>query len=68
MKKTPPSSTALIAHGYQPPAGFAAVQPGVHKASTIVFKSVAALRARSWKDNTGYTYGLQGTPTSYILE
>ena len=68
MKKSPPSSTSLIAHGYQPPAGFAAVQPGVHKASTIVFKSVAALRARSWKDKTGYTYGLQGTPTSYTLE
>ena len=45
-----------------------AVQPGVHKASTIIFKSVAALRARSWKDKTGYTYGLQGTPTSYLLE
>jgi cystathionine beta-lyase len=40
----------------------------VHKASTIIFKSVAALRARSWKDKTGYTYGLQGTPTSYTLE
>ena len=68
MKKSPPSSTSLIAHGYQPPADFSAVQPGVHKASTIIFKSAAALRARSWKDKTGYTYGLQGTPTSYTLE
>jgi cystathionine beta-lyase len=68
MKKRPPSSTSLIAHGYQPPAGFAAVQPAVHKASTVIFKSVAALKARSWKDKTGYTYGLNGTPTTFTLE
>jgi cystathionine beta-lyase len=26
------------------------------------------LRARSWKDKTGYTYGLHGTPTTFTLE
>jgi cystathionine beta-lyase len=68
MKKKPPSSTSLIAHGYVPPKGFAAVQPAVHKASTVVFANAAALRARSWKEKSGYTYGLHGTPTTFTLE
>ncbi len=61
-------STQLIHHGYKPPAGFDAVQPGIHKASTIIFPSVAALRQRDWKHKTGYTYGLHGTPTTFTLE
>ena len=68
-KKPPPSSTSLIAHPYRPPAGFAAVQPAVHKASTIVFAEHAPRCARAtWKEKTGYTYGLHGTPTTFILE
>ncbi len=62
------SSTDLIAHPYVPPAGFAAPQPGVFKASTVFFASVAALRARDWKHKLGYTYGLLGTPTTFLLE
>lgn len=42
--------------------------PGVHKASTVIFESTAALRARQWKDKSGYTYGLHGTPTTFVLE
>ncbi len=61
-------STELIHHAYMPPAGFAAPQPGVFKASTVIFPSVAAMRSREWKDKTGYTYGLHGTPTTYLLE
>ncbi len=60
--------TGLIHHPYQPPAGWDAVPPGVFKASTVVFPSVAALRARSYTAKTGYTYGLRGTPTTYLLE
>jgi len=67
-KKDPRRSTSLIAHDYQPPAGFKAVQPPVHKASTIVFADTAAMRARSWKSKTGYSYGLLGTPTTFTLE
>ena len=63
-----PSNTSLIAHPYQPPAGFVAVQPPVHKASTIVFPNMATVRARTWKEKTGYTYGLHGTPTTFTLE
>ena len=61
-------STDLIHHPYEPPAGFAAPQPGVFKASTVIFPNVAAMRARDWKHKTGYTYGLHGTPTTFMLE
>jgi cystathionine beta-lyase len=61
-------ATDLIHHPYQPPAGFAAPQPGVFKASTVIFPNVAAMRARDWKHKNGYTYGLHGTPTTFMLE
>jgi len=61
-------STELIHHAYEPPAGFAAPQPGVHKASTVIFPNTAAMRARNWKEKAGYTYGLHGTPTTFTLE
>lgn len=61
-------STRLIHHPYRPPAGFEAVAPGVHKASTVIFPNVQALRTQEWKDKSGYTYGLHGTPTSFTLE
>jgi cystathionine beta-lyase len=60
--------TRLIHHPYRPPDGFEAVQPGVHKASTVFFADVQALRTNDWKDKSGYTYGLHGTPTSFTLE
>jgi cystathionine beta-lyase len=60
--------TGLIHHPYVPPEGFEAPQPGVFKASTVFFPTVAAMRSREWKDKTAYTYGLHGTPTSYLLE
>jgi cystathionine beta-lyase len=60
--------THLIHHPYTPPAGFVAPQPGVFKASTIFFPSVAAIRARDWQHKQSYTYGLHGTPTTFTLE
>lgn len=61
-------ATELVHHPYVPPAGFLAPQPGIFKASTVIFSSVAAMRNVEWKDKTGYTYGLHGTPTTYQLE
>lgn len=61
-------STQLIHHPYKPPAGFESIPPAVYKASTVAFPSVAALRTRDWKNKTGYTYGLHGTPTTFTLE
>jgi len=60
--------TDLIHHDYTAPAGFCAPQPGVFKASTVIFSNVAAMRARDWKNKAGYTYGLHGTPTTFLLE
>ena len=61
-------ATRIVHHPYVPPAGFVAPQPGVFKASTVIFPSVAAMRSREWKDKSGYTYGLHGTPTTFTLE
>ncbi|HSH88409.1 MAG TPA: PLP-dependent transferase [Ramlibacter sp.] len=66
MSKKP--VTDLIHHAYVPPSGFAAPQPGVFKASTVIFPNVAAMRGRDWKNKNGYTYGLHGTPTTFALE
>ncbi len=64
----PDAANALIHHPYEPPAGFDAPQVGVFKASTVLFKNVAAMRARDWRTKAGYTYGLHGTPTTFTLE
>ena len=61
-------STHLIHHPYQAPADFAGPQPAVHKASTVYFDNVQAVRERRWLDKSSYTYGLHGTPTTYTLE
>jgi cystathionine beta-lyase len=37
----------------------------VHKASTVYFENVQAMRERRWLDKSSYTYGLHGTPTTY---
>src|SRR3954468_13423042 len=60
--------TDLIHHPYSPPAGFVSAHPGVFKGSTVIYKDVAAMRARDWRNKKGYTYGLHGTPTTFILE
>jgi len=61
-------TTDLIHHSYQAPTAFAAPQPAVHKASTVIFDNVQDMRTRRWLDKSGYTYGLHGTPTTYQLE
>lgn len=60
--------TLLTTTDYRPPEGFAAFPTAIHHASTVLFKDVAALRARHWQDKTAYTYGLHGTPTTFTLE
>lgn len=61
-------ATDLIHHPYRPPEGFESPQPGVYRASTVLFPNVAALRSRDWRRRDGYTYGLHGTPTTFLLE
>jgi cysteine-S-conjugate beta-lyase len=61
-------SSRLIHHPYRAPTGFDSPQPPVYKASTVYFANAAAMRARDWKSKAGYTYGLHGTPTTFLLE
>jgi cystathionine beta-lyase len=60
--------TTLIHHPYRAPEGFDSPVVSVAKASTVFFPNVAALRSRTWLDRSAYTYGLDGTPTSFTLE
>ncbi|MDC8760377.1 cystathionine beta-lyase [Janthinobacterium fluminis] len=60
--------TTLVHTGYKAPEGFAAFPSAIHHASTVVFKDVASMRSGQWKDKSGYTYGLHGTPTTFTLE
>ena len=60
--------TTLVHSDYGAPEGFAALQPAIHYASTVVFENVEAMRGRQWMDKSGYTYGLHGTPTTFTLE
>ncbi|AIY42029.1 Cystathionine beta-lyase [Collimonas arenae] len=60
--------TAIIHSDYQAPDGFGAFPVAIHHASTVLFKNVAAMRARNWQEKNSYTYGLHGTPTSFTLE
>lgn len=61
-------ATTLVDTDYQAPQPFGGLPPAIHHASTVTFPNVAAMRARDWRDNSGYTYGLHGTPTTFTLE
>jgi cystathionine beta-lyase len=60
--------TQLIHSDYRAPEGFDAFPPGIHHASTVLFKDVASMRSGDWKKKNAYTYGLHGTPTTFTLE
>ncbi|ROR17204.1 cystathionine beta-lyase [Comamonas sp. BIGb0124] len=61
-------TTHLIHHPYEPEPGFAAPQPAVHKASTVFFRNTAAMRGADRRRKHVYSYGLHGTPTTFLLE
>ena len=60
--------TQLVHTDYSAPEGFAAFPSAIHHASTVLFKNVAAMRSGDWKEKNAYTYGLHGTPTTFLLE
>ena len=64
----PHPSTKIIHPEYVAPEGFSAFPVAVHRASTVLFENVAAMRSSNWLDKSIYTYGLHGTPTSRTLE
>lgn len=50
------------------PTGFDSLVIPVHRASTVVFPTVAAYQGRREAIYDGFSYGLYGTPTSRALE
>ncbi len=65
----PVSKETRINHSeYVAPEGFQAFPEPTYRASTVIFDSVKALRSREWVGRDSYTYGLHGTPTTFMLE
>lgn len=60
--------TKLTQGGRDHEAAFIAVNPPVHHASTVLFKSVQAFNRRKEGRYDGYAYGTFGTPTTRALE
>ncbi|MBU0969434.1 MAG: cystathionine beta-lyase [Proteobacteria bacterium] len=60
--------TKLTQAGRDSNAAFGAINPAVHRASTVLFKSVETFNRRGDARYDGYTYGTYGTPTTRALE
>jgi len=67
-KRTEIDSTQLIHHPYVAPKDFDSPQLPVYKASTVIFPNVREMKRRRWQDKSAYTYGLHGTPSTFVLE
>lgn len=61
-------ATRLAQAGNRPRDNHGVVNPPVYHASTILFPTVAALRAAEADSLSGTTYGRYGTPTVFALE
>ena len=68
MKKTLSIETQINHSSYTPPEGFRSYAEPMYRGSTVLFKNLEELRARSWLSREGYSYGLHGTPTTFTLE
>jgi cystathionine beta-lyase len=68
MSKSRHLQSRLISPDYQAPSPFGSLTTPIHHASTITFKNVEAMRARSSLDEDSYAYGLFATPTTYELQ
>ena len=66
IKKNP--NTLLIHPSRVVPVGFRSLAPGTERASTVLFDSIAKWKSRSGIDESIYTYGTSGTPTTRDLQ
>jgi len=58
----------LLAHAARDPEAYGGVvNPPVYRASTILYPTLAAFKARGERKYTGYSYGIHGTPTTMAL-
>ena len=59
----------LLIHPPRPiPAGFRSLVPGTERASTVLFENTGKWKTRSGFDESIYTYGTSGTPTTRDLQ
>ena len=55
MKKTLSIETQINHSGYTPPEGFRSYAEPMYRGSTVLFKDLEELRARSWLSREGYS-------------
>ncbi|WP_332693119.1 cystathionine beta-lyase [Bosea sp. (in: a-proteobacteria)] len=60
--------TRCVHHPAVDTEGYASLTVPTHRASTIVYPDAASFAARKYRGFDGYTYGLNGTPTTRTLE
>ncbi|MBT7647813.1 MAG: cystathionine beta-lyase [Rhodospirillaceae bacterium] len=60
--------TKVVAAGRAPHSNHGIVNPPVYHASTVLFPTLAALRAGNGKDPRQVVYGRNGTPTTHALQ
>lgn len=60
--------TLLTKLGRDPASHAGTVNPPIHRASTVIFPTVAALEAVGKAPHDSFSYGRQGTPTAFHLE
>ncbi len=65
-KKSP--NTLLIHPSRTVPPGFRSLVPGTERASTVLFENTGKWKTRSGFDESIYTYGTSGTPTTRDLQ
>ena len=59
----------LLIHPPRPiPGGFRSLVPGTERASTVLFENIGKWKTRSGFDESIYTYGTSGTPTTRDLQ
>jgi len=59
----------LLIHPPRPVAGgFRSLVPGTERASTVLFDNIEKMKSRSGFDESRYTYGTSGTPTTRDLQ
>lgn len=61
-------ATRLIHPSRTAPSGFRSLVPGTERASTVLFDNIDKWKSRSGFDESIYTYGTSGTPTTRDLQ
>lgn len=61
------TDTRLVHAGRDPERNFGVVNPPVYRASTILYPTMAEYERRHARKYSGFSYGIDGTPTTFAL-